>query len=116
VPGLLTTGDVDVHVRVEPSAFSAARDVLSELYEPLYPDHWRESAYFFDPESNPRVEVALTTIGNIDDLHHGGAWQLIADDPELIEQYNTLKRAYEGRSLDEYQAAKREFFYSHFDL
>jgi GrpB-like predicted nucleotidyltransferase (UPF0157 family) len=40
VPGLLTTGDVDVHVRVEPSAFSAARDVLSELYEPLYPDHW----------------------------------------------------------------------------
>jgi len=114
VPGLLTTGDVDLHVRVEPAAFIAARDVLCELYEPLHAERWRESAYFFDPDSNPRVEVALTEIGNIDDLHHGEAWRLITQDPDLIEQYNALKRAYQGRSLDEYQAAKREFFYGHF--
>ena len=63
MPGLLTTGDVDLHVRVEPHAFAAARDVLCKLYEPLYQDCWNESAYFFDPGAEPRVEISLTEIG-----------------------------------------------------
>jgi GrpB-like predicted nucleotidyltransferase (UPF0157 family) len=116
VAGLLTTGDVDLHVRVEPADFPAARSALCELYEPLYPDRWRESAYFFDPDSDPRVEVALTETGNIDDLHHGEAWRRIANDPQLIDRYNALKRQYEGQPLDGYQAAKREFFYDNFRL
>ena len=74
------------------------------------------SAYFFDPDSAPRVELSLTAIGNIDDLHNGEAWRRIAHDPDLIEQYNALKRAYEGRSLDDYEAAKRQFFHGHFNL
>ncbi|CAN5790759.1 hypothetical protein BH20ACT14_BH20ACT14_06530 [soil metagenome] len=40
----------------------------------------------------------------------------IAADPGLIEHYNALKRAYEGGSYDEYQAAKRDFFYANFRL
>jgi len=40
----------------------------------------------------------------------------IAADPGLIERYNALKRAYEGGSYDEYQAAKRDFFYANFRL
>ena len=75
-----------------------------------------ESAYFFDPESEPRVEVALTQIGNIDDLHHGEAWRRIARDPDLVERYNELKRAYEGRPTEEYDAGKREFFFGNFRL
>lgn len=116
VPGVLTTGDVDLHVRVEPDAFAAARDVLSELYEPLHPERWSRSAYFFDPRSEPRVEVALTEIGNIDDLHHGHAWRRIAEDPDLVERYNRLKLDYEGRSAKEYDIAKRDFFYRNFRL
>jgi len=116
VPGLLTTGDVDLHVRTSADSFDAVRDVMCELYEPLYPDRWRESAYFFDADSEPRVEIALTIVGNIDDLHHGEAWRRIAADPELIERYNALKRAHDGGSVDEYQAAKREFFYGTFRL
>jgi uncharacterized protein len=112
----LTTGDVDLHVRVEPDAFAAARDVLCELYEPLHPERWNRSAYFVNPRSEPRVEVALTEIGNIDDLHHGHAWKRMAHDPDLIERYNRLKRAYQGRSAKEYDAAKRDFFYRHFSL
>jgi GrpB-like predicted nucleotidyltransferase (UPF0157 family) len=48
VPGVLTSGDVDLHVRAEKQTFASARDVLCELYEPLYPDAWHDdSAYFF---------------------------------------------------------------------
>ena len=117
VPGVLTAGDVDLHVRTDGQAFEVAREVLSDLYEPHHPEVWHsEGAFFVSPGSDPRVEVALTVIGGLDDLHHGEAWRQIAADPELIERYNALKRAYEGGSYDEYQAAKREFFYANFRL
>jgi GrpB-like predicted nucleotidyltransferase (UPF0157 family) len=117
VPGLLTTGDVDLQVRTDRESFVAARDALCELYEPLYPEVWHsEGAFFVAPGSQPPVEVALTAIGSLDDLHHGEAWQRIAGDPDLIERYNELKRAHEGGSVDEYQAAKRDFFRANFRL
>lgn len=117
VPGVLTSGDVDLHVRAEKQTFASTRDVLCELYDPLYPNAWDdESAYFFAAGSKPPVEVALTVIGTLDDLHHGEAWQRIAADPELIKRYNALKRAHEGSSQDDYNAAKRDFFYDNFRL
>ena len=59
--------------------------------------------YFFAAGSTPPVEVALTVIGTLDDLHHGEAWQRIEADPELIKQ-------------DDYKAAKRDFFRDNFRL
>jgi hypothetical protein len=113
--GVLTTGDVDLQVRTESHAFAAARDALSELYEPLYPEAWgSDSAYFTSLGAAPPVEVALTVSGTLDDFHHGGAWDRIADDPRLVEEYNALKRTHEGGSADEYNVAKRAFFYRNF--
>jgi GrpB-like predicted nucleotidyltransferase (UPF0157 family) len=117
VPGVLTTGDVDLQVRTDPQSFEAARDALSELYEPHHREVWHsESAFFVAPRATPPVEVALTAIGSLDDLHHGEAWDRIAADPCLIERYNALKRAHEGGSSEEYDAAKRAFFYENFRL
>ncbi|MBA3376328.1 MAG: GrpB family protein [Actinobacteria bacterium] len=117
VLGVLTAGDVDLQVRTDRESFEAARDALGELYEPHHADVWHpEGAFFVASDSEPRVEVALTVIGSLDDLHHGEAWQQMAADPGLIERYNAFKRAYEGGSYDEYQAAKRDFFYANFRL
>jgi GrpB-like predicted nucleotidyltransferase (UPF0157 family) len=117
VQGVLTAGDVDLQVRTDRHSFESARDALCELYEPLHPEAWHgDSAYFTAAHANPPVEVALTVIGTLDDLHHGAAWQQIAENPQLIEEYNALKRAHEGGSAAEYNAAKREFFYSNFRL
>ena len=117
VPGVLTSGDVDLHVRTDRASFEAARDVLSELYKPHYPHAWHaEGAFFVAAGSAPRVEVALTVKGTLDDLHHGAAWDRLAADRELIESYNAMKRAHEGGSTDEYEAAKRDFFRENFRL
>lgn len=70
-----------------------------------------EAAFFAAPDSEPLVELALTVVGSSDDRHHGEAWDRLARDPELVERYNALKREHEGGSLDEYKAAKRDFFY-----
>ena len=64
--------------------------------------------------SEPPVEVALTAIGELDDLHHGDAWRRIAADRELIDRYNAMKREHVGGSIADYQAAKRAFFYDNF--
>lgn len=115
IPGVLTTGDVDLHVRVEKGSFETACEVLRELYEPHHADVWHsEGAFFTAPGSQPPVEVALTAIGGLDDLHHGEAWHRIAADQELVERYNALKREHEGGSVDDYLAAKRAFFYESF--
>jgi GrpB-like predicted nucleotidyltransferase (UPF0157 family) len=115
VTGVLTSGDVDAHVRVERGSFELARNALGALYEPLYPDAWSdESAYFVAADAQPAVEVALTVMGTLDDLHHGEAWDRIAHDPALRERYNSLKREHEGGSADAYAAAKRAFFRAHF--
>lgn len=117
VSGVLTSGDVDLQVRTDKRSFDVARDVLSELYAPFHLDVWHsEGAFYFAPDSEPAVEVALTAIGSLDDLHHGDAWLQIAVSPQLIEQYNAMKRAHEGGSVDDYNAAKRAFFYENFQL
>lgn len=117
IPGVLTTGDVDLQVRTEEESFEMVREVLRELYEPHHADVWHsEGAFFTAPGSQPQVEVALTAIGGLDDLHHGEAWQQIAADPDLLEHYNALKRGHEGGSVADYQAAKRDFFYQNFRL
>jgi len=111
MPGLLTSGDVDLHVRSDRQWFKDAQEVLSELYEPLFRDEWdSEVAYFFAPGEQPPVEIVLTLTGSVDDLHHGEAWQQIAADQNLVERYNELKREHEGGSIDDYKAAKRDFF------
>ena len=91
MPGLLTSGDVDVHVRVDRGSFESARKALSRLYEPFHEDAWSwdESAFFFARGSRPPVEIALTVGESRDDVH---------------------KRLCEGRSRSEYDAAKRKFF------
>lgn len=110
-------GDVDLQVRTGRQSFATAREVLGELYEPLHREAWHaEGAFFVAPGSQPPVEIALTVIGSLDDLHHGEAWQRLAADQELLERYNALKREHEGGSINDYQAAKRKFFRENFRL
>jgi hypothetical protein len=66
--------------------------------------------------TEPPVEVALAVKGTLDDPHHGDAWQRIAADGVLVQQYNAMKLEFVSRSIGEYNAAKREFFYSNFRL
>ncbi len=115
LPGLLTTGDVDILVRVEEHEFAHARETLTELYRPLHADAWISEAAFFEVHGSiPHVEFALTVIGSLTDLHHGDAWRQIAADPDLMDQYNAVKRAHDRGSIDEYLAAKRTFFHDNF--
>lgn len=117
LPGLLTTGDVDVQIRVGRAEFESSKATLATMYEPLHPQSWTSDAAFFEePGSQPHVEFALTVEGSLIDLHHGDAWSRIAADAQLIRKYNEIKRRYDHGDVHEYLAAKRDFFEQHFRL
>ena len=117
LPGLLTTGDVDIVVRVDARDFGTAKELLSGLYSDLHPEAWTADGAFFEAlDEQMHVEFALTVTGSLVDLHHAEAWRRIRSDPALVESYNAVKRAHEGGSIDEYLAAKRLFFQENFAL
>jgi GrpB-like predicted nucleotidyltransferase (UPF0157 family) len=100
VPGALTRGDVDLHLRVPPDAFRLAVDLLREHYPVVHPDIWTTTLATFDVPpsrpSDPSVGIAVTPCGSEHDLRFTRSWQLLAADPALLEEYNTAKLAGES--------------------
>jgi hypothetical protein len=100
VPGALTRGDVDLHLRVPPDAFGSAVERLREHYPVVHPDIWTATLATFDvpPSSpaDPSVGIAATPRGSEHDLRFTRSWQLLAADPALLEEYNAAKLAGES--------------------
>ncbi len=107
--GALTGGDVDLHLRVDASAFPATRTVLCRLYEIVNAEIWTDTLATFGVKGED-VGVALTPIGSEHDRRFTRAWTRLAADPEVLERYNAMKRAHQGGEERDYLAAKRAFF------
>jgi len=61
-------------------------------------------AAFRDP-GPPQVDLVVTRFGTKEDAHHRRAWELLAQDAGLLEEYRALK-AVEG----DYEQRKAVFF------
>ncbi len=110
LPGLDTAGDVDVHVRVAPAAFPAARAALADRFAVRRPELWRDGfATFAVPGAALPAEVALTARGGEHDRRFTAQWARLRDDPALVDELNRLKRDTAG-DRRRYEAAKGEFF------
>lgn len=109
VPGCLTKGDLDVVVRVEIADFPPAEAVLAERFARNRGSIRSETfAAFEDAGRAPPLGVQLVVVGSdIDGFHSFVA--ALRDDPDLVGRYNALKRAFHGRSMDEYREAKGVF-------
>jgi GrpB-like predicted nucleotidyltransferase (UPF0157 family) len=109
VPGSLTKGDLDVQVRVSESQYVAAREMLSKIYDVNVGGFASDDAISFeDHSSQPPLGVHLTVIGGSADIQWRFRDALVAS-PVLREQYDQLKRQFEGGSMERYRTAKAEF-------
>ena len=88
VPGL-PAEDLDLVVLVSDVAHSAAR--LREVYPPLYEDEWRDDCAAFRDPGPPQVDVVVTRAGTKGDAHHRRAWALLAERPDLVDEYRAVK-------------------------
>ncbi len=105
VAGLLTKGDIDLHLRVRPEDFTVAIERLRILYRPVHLGIWTETLAAFERQGKPPVGVAVTVIDTDHDRRFIAGWRRLGFDPVLRNQYNALKSA-----GGDYEAAKSNFF------
>ncbi len=109
VPGCLTKGDLDIVVRVEPRLFQAADAALSARYARNTGSTRSETfSAFADEQQRPHLGIQLVAIGSELDVFHSFA-EALASSPQLLEQYNAMKRAHQGAEMAVYRAVKSQF-------
>jgi GrpB-like predicted nucleotidyltransferase (UPF0157 family) len=109
IAGSITKGDLDICVQVEQSAFGEADRILSEQFARNVGSHQSASLSSFVDDAYPvSVGVQLVALGGSEDFFF--RWRdLLRSSPEILQQYNELKRRWHGRSHDEYRAEKAAF-------
>jgi GrpB-like predicted nucleotidyltransferase (UPF0157 family) len=109
IPGSLTKGDLDVQVRVIASEYGAAKQRLRELYDVNVGGFSGNDAISFEDYSgHPHVGVHLTVVGGSADIQWRFRDLLLASEV-LRQQYDDLKRRFEGKSMARYREAKADF-------
>jgi GrpB-like predicted nucleotidyltransferase (UPF0157 family) len=109
VPGALTRGDVDLHLRVPPAAFAGVIGRLRRTYDVVHPEIWGSTLATFTLPAALPTGMAVTPAGSEHDLRFTRTWQLLAADPALLADYNAVKLAAAGGDRG-YEERKSAFF------
>lgn len=109
IPGSLTKGDLDVQVRVAAPDYSDAKDRLCELYDVNVGGFSGDDAISFEDYSGePHVGIHLTVVDGSADIQWRFRDRLLGSEA-LRQEYDDLKRKFEGGSMAEYRNAKERF-------
>ena len=108
VPGALTMGDVDLHLRVDPEAFDAVVARLREVLPVASPQAWAATLAVFEVPGSLPTGLAVTPLHSEHDRRFRLVWEALRRDPELLTRYNALKSASVG-TVD-YEERKSRFF------
>jgi GrpB-like predicted nucleotidyltransferase (UPF0157 family) len=109
VPGALTKGDVDLHLRVPAAAFDTAVARLREIHAVVHPEIWQPTLATFTVEEELPTGLAVTPAGSAHDLRFTRSWQLLAADPALLGAYNEAKLRHRD-DPEAYERAKSALF------
>jgi hypothetical protein len=104
LPGLVTKGDIDLHLRVQGGEFAAAVERLRRVARVAHPEIWTASFATFERAEPPVAGIAVTVRGSEHDVRFTTAWERLTADRAAREEYNALKLA------GDYEAAKSSFF------
>jgi len=110
VPSLVTKGDVDLNIRAKSKRdFDDITRLLRKSLQINQPQNWNQYYSSFDvPNTNPPVGVQVTIEGSEED------WfvkfrDVLSSNKILLEQYNQIKKDFNGESMTSYRKAKHEF-------
>jgi GrpB-like predicted nucleotidyltransferase (UPF0157 family) len=109
VPGCLTKGDLDIVVRIPVDQFSDADAVLASHFA-RNEGSIRSGTFaaFEDAARNPHLGIQLVAINGPSDFFHLFV-EALQRSARLVEEYNALKRQYDGANMVLYRAAKDAF-------
>jgi hypothetical protein len=106
VPGALTKGDVDLHLRVAPAGFAAVVAALRDRYAVVRPEIWQPTLATFAVEAELPTGIAVTPVGGEHDVRFRVCWRRLAEDPGAVAAYNAMKLSGDG----DYEDRKSAFF------
>jgi len=111
IPGSLTLGDLDIQIRVTKQDFHSTCEKLKSLYHENHPHLWTNELALFHKKDHSEMPMSImvTVIDTVFDEFYKTR-DLLRKDKEMLAKYNDLKRRFEGKSIEEYKKAKREFF------
>jgi uncharacterized protein len=109
LPGVLTKGDIDLHLRVtEPGAFPGVVELLGDHFQPASPEAWAGTLAVFEVPGGRPTGLAVTPVDSEHDRRFRRCWIRLREEPLLLSEYNAMKRtSYGGPS---YEALKTDFF------
>src|SRR5829696_1511560 len=110
VPGALTKGDVDLHLRVAPEAFADVVARLRMLYPMASATAWAATLAVFEVPGTRPTGLAVTPVHSEHDERFCLTWAALRRSPELLAQYNALKSSSAG--TEHYEQRKSSFFTS----
>lgn len=110
VPGTLTKGDVDLHLRVRPEAFAEVVGTLRATLPVARPGAWAPTLAVFEVPGPLPTGLAVTPIGSEHDCRFRLTWQRLRREPSLLAEYNALKAG--GAGSVGYEERKSDFFTS----
>jgi GrpB-like predicted nucleotidyltransferase (UPF0157 family) len=109
IPDSLTKGDLDIQIRVGAAAYLEGKQRLSEIYDVNVGGFVADDAVSFEDYSGtPSVGIHLTVIGGSADIQWRFRNLLMASE-SLRQEYDDLKRQFDGQSMAKYREAKERF-------
>lgn len=108
VDGILGKQDLDFLVRVPKEHFASTRLLLDENFARNPQQLSSEIYQGYTVDSELDVAIQLTIEGGPQDTFLDFL-NLLRSNPELRDQYNQLKKIYDGKPMDIYRDAKRAF-------
>jgi len=110
VPGALTRGDVDLHLRVPPAQFATAVALVRRDHAVVHPEIWCATLATFAVDAPLPAGLAVTPVGSEHDVRFTRTWQLLRDDPRLLAAHNRLKVEADALDPGRYEDLKSAFF------
>jgi hypothetical protein len=109
LPGFLTKGDVDLHLRVRADLFPTVLVALDARYPRASLHSWAATLAVYDIPDRPLpTGLAVTPLGSEHDSRFTTGWARLADNASLRTQYNVLKLS--APDQETYEAEKAAFF------
>lgn len=111
VPGSLTKIDVDIQVRVDRDNFQPVIERMKNYATVNHPNIWTDDrAIFKIREKKFETDYIVTVLGSESDACYPGVRDLLMSDPQLLKDYNNLKKSFEGKPYKDCRVAKKQFW------
>lgn len=111
IPNSLTKGDLDLVIRIPKGEFKHAIEELQSIYDINQPENWSDTFASFKDDNNLGIDFGAQLVikgSKSDDFIK--LRDILIYNPQLVEELNSMKVKYEGKSMEDYRKEKADFF------